>query len=171
MKRIPQTCEFYLYDVPDHAELKEKILRGISDMGSHSLVEGQEKISNTDWHLGSGYDRPYFNHLIPLFNAHLTNVMDLSGVPKHTPLTLNNYWFQQYAEGDYHKWHIHQNSMFSNVYYVDLPEGASKTSFSFAGESFEVDVKEGQILTFPGCFLHCSKPNPVGVKTIISFNY
>jgi hypothetical protein len=169
MNKIPQTCEFYTYDVPNHAELKEKILKGISDMGAHSFVEGLDKISNTDWHLKPDTYRPYFPHLHPLLVAHVRRVGQLVGVPEGV-LNISGYWFQQYAQGDYHGWHIHENSVFSNVYYVDLPEGASKTSFSLGGKEFEVSVKEGQILTFPSCFLHCSKANSAGVKTVVSFN-
>ena len=170
MKQIPQTCEFYLHDVPNHAEVKHQLLDGIRAMGTHSFIEGLDKISNTDWHLKPDCYRPYFQHLHPIVTPHLRTIGQRVGVPEGI-LNMSGYWFQQYLEGDYHGWHIHENSVFSNVYYVDLPEGASKTSFKLGGKEFEVPVKEGQILTFPSCFLHCSKPNSAGIKTIISFNY
>jgi hypothetical protein len=171
MKRIPQNCEFYLYDVPNHAELKETILKSISDMGVHSLFDSENKISNTDWHLNPNYERFYFQNIREIISTHLGNIMQTHSMPNGEVLGLLGYWFQQYEEGDYHKWHSHGNCMFSNVYYLDLPEKAVKTSFILAGKEFEVPVKEGQILTFPSCFIHCSKPNKVGTKTVVSFNY
>jgi len=61
--------------------------------------------------------------------------------------------------------------LYSNIYYLDLPEGTSKTTFKFIDKEFEVDVEEGDILTFPGSMLHCSKPNTSEhTKTVIAFN-
>jgi hypothetical protein len=171
MKQVPQSYPFYVYDVPNHTEVKQRILNGISSMGVHSLVEEDQRIANTDWHLSVNYLRPYYEELKNILSAH-TQALNLEAkLPEAISLNLRNYWFQQYAEGDYHGWHIHENSIFSNVYYVNLPTGAAKTSFKVAGKEFEVEVAEGQILTFPSCFLHCSKPNQVGTKTVISFNY
>jgi hypothetical protein len=171
MKQIIKPCLFYLLDVPDHAELKPQILSGIKSMGVHSLEEEGQKISNTDWHLSSNYDRPYYLVLKKLWDTHVPAIKRIADIEKECIFNLKNYWFQQYKEGDYHEWHIHDNVVFSNVYYVDLPNGSSMTSFKMGGEEFEVPVKEGQILTFPSCFSHCSKPNKVGTKTVVSFNY
>jgi hypothetical protein len=171
MKQIPQKCNFYLYKVETHAEIKPKILSGISSMGVHSLVEFDQKLCNSDWHLSSNYNRPYLQHVEEVINQHLDKLTQTASIPANSKLDFNNYWFQQYAEGDYHDWHIHKNSVYSNVYYVDLPQSAAKTTFRCGEEEFSVDVEEGYILTFPSCFSHCSKPNKASTKTIISFNY
>ena len=60
--------------------------------------------------------------------------------------------------------------MFSNVYYVELPDGAAKTSFLVGGEELSVEVEEGCILSFPTTLLHCSKPNKGGRKTVVVAN-
>jgi hypothetical protein len=57
---------------------------------------------------------------------------------------------------------------------VDLPEGAPKTQLlnpMNQKEIIELDVKEGDVLTFPSFILHRA-PNVESniVKTIISFN-
>jgi ectoine hydroxylase-related dioxygenase (phytanoyl-CoA dioxygenase family) len=86
-------------------------------------------------------------------------------------LKVDNYWFQQYKRNDYHSWHIHENGLFSCVYYVDMPNEAPKTTFNILGNETEVSVSEGQVLVFPSYLLHCSKPNKnIKTKTIISFN-
>jgi uncharacterized protein YjlB len=39
------------------------------------------------------------------------------------------------------------------------------------GEEFTIDVEEGDILTFPGSVIHCSKPHQSNdIKTVVSFN-
>jgi hypothetical protein len=171
MKQIAQKCNFYLYKVDTHAEIKPKILSDIASMGVHSLIEHDQKISNSDWQLSRNYSRPYIQRIEGLISQHLAKLTQIANIPTNSSLNFNNYWFQQYAEGDYHDWHIHKNSTYSNVYYVDLPQGAAKTTFRFREEEFSVDVEEGYILTFPSSFLHCSKPNKASTKTIISFNY
>ena len=172
MKQIPQNYPFYLYDVPNHAEVKSAILNGIKSMGTHCVIKERQQISNTDWHLSPQLERPYIAYLAPIVEAHLQILLKSSNLFEVEPdLKLANYWFQQYAKNDKHDWHMHEYCIFSNVYYVDLPAGAAKTSFKVGGKEFEVKVSEGQILTFPSCFPHCSKPNKASTKTVISFNY
>jgi hypothetical protein len=160
-----------MYKVDNHAQLKKKILAAISTMGTHSLIDHDQKISNSDWHLSPNFARPYAAHIDGLITNHLNKLMQASGVSENDKLSLKNYWFQQYAEGDHHDWHIHGGCVFSNVYYVDLPKNAAKTTFKYGSEIFSVDVEEGYILSFPSCYSHCSKPNEASTKTIISFNY
>jgi uncharacterized protein YjlB len=171
MKQVIQNCPFYLYKVPNHIELKKKILKAIADAGIFSIGLPDQKIFNTDWHLPPNHNRPYFEHIHPVIQKHNAELIKTTGVPADSGLDLKNYWFQQYKEGDCHGWHIHGGAVFSNVYYVDLPNEAVKTTFKNGEETFEVPVEEGHILTFPACFLHCSKPNKADIKTVISFNY
>jgi hypothetical protein len=171
IETVTQKCHFYVHKVPNHHLIKNKILKAISEMGLHSTADGNQKITNTDWYLPTSYERPYFEYLEPVLLTHVNELAQAVEVSEHTSISLKNYWFQQYKEGDFHEWHMHENSLFSSVYYVDLPSGAAKTSFKCGEESFDVPVKEGCILTFPACFLHCSKPNKKATKTVISFNY
>jgi hypothetical protein len=172
MKQIPQTYPFYLYDVPNHAEVKPLILESIKSMGTHCVVKEGQQISNTDWHLSPERERPYFEYVKPIIDAHTQALTKSANLfESDYGIKFTHYWFQQYAKGDYHTWHIHEYCLFANVYYVDLPDGAAKTSFKVGDKEFEVEVAEGQILTFPSCFFHCSKPNPAKTKTVISFNY
>jgi ectoine hydroxylase-related dioxygenase (phytanoyl-CoA dioxygenase family) len=95
----------------------------------------------------------------------LSNFLETSGI------LLNNVWIQQYEKGDSHGWHTHENCNFSNVYYIDLNGECPKTHFKFRGFEFEIPVKEGQILTFPGYIAHCSKENKSDyVKSVLAFN-
>lgn len=161
---------FVISDVPDHENLKQKILTEIKKIGIHSsIVENNNSLYNTDWELSPSYPRPYFPIVQPLFEEQNKKICNLYG-DKTRAISLT-YWFQQYAFGDFHEWHLHGKCLFSSVYYVELAEESSKTRFNFLGKEFEMDVKEGQILSAPSFLLHCSKPNKSKqIKTIIAFN-
>lgn len=154
--------------VKEHEKLKPLVLKAIQDMGIHPRASEQENISNTDWHLEKDFFRPYYNIVKPVLDE--IACITTQEFNYKNLLFVKNYWFQQYQINDWHDWHTHENSMFSNIYYVELPEGSAKTSFNFNNVKFELDIKEGDILTFPSLLEHCSKPNQFGQKTIISFN-
>ena len=163
-----ETC-FVKTKVENHSEIKQSLLEQIESIGTHNIVENNQKISNTDWHLNSNYKRNYIEIIHPLLQNHLDIVKEKLMLIDN--LKIINFWFQQYNFLDYHNWHTHNLCFFSSVYYVELPEKSSKTSFKFLNKEFESDVKEGDILTFPSIYLHCSKTNQSQkTKTVISFN-
>jgi len=173
MKIINQQFPFLISTVENHAEHKEKILKSIDSMGIHGIDDplNAEKMTNTDWHLGRDVARPYFNDIKPLLDTHIQQVNEILQYPTCNRPDLSNYWFQQYEYLDYHMWHMHATSILSNVYYVELPEESSKTSFKIMNREFTIDVKEGDIITFPSCVLHQSSPNQSSSrKTVIAFN-
>lgn len=160
----------FKYEVADHETIKPLILKDIKEMGSYSLIDKHQHITNTDWHLHEGYNRPYFVHVEP----HITKVCGKLRIElgyTETRIQLLNYWFQQYKKGDYHTWHNHIKSLFSAVYYVNLQNDNPKTSFRLGDKEFEIDVKEAEILIFPSFLEHTSKENKSEyTKTIVSFN-
>ena len=158
-----------MFDVDTHTQIKPSVVSAIDGMGLYSYINNMQHITHTDWHLSSNFYRPYYELVAPVIANVIAEVNDLYGYPE--PLTLQNYWFQKYLKDDHHGWHIHQKSVFNAVYFLSLPEGASKTSFKLFGEEFFVDIKEGQILVFPSMYLHCSKQNMSSdPKLVIAFN-
>ena len=155
-----------------HLDIKQKVLNDIASMGTHKLTDVTEQLSNSDWHLSVDYKRPYVDHLGDIFKETANNIFktfnyNLSAIKS---LEVLNYWFQQYEHGDFHNWHIHTGAMFSNIYYIELPDKTAKTSFLLSGNEFSVDVKEGDIITFPAFLLHKSSQNQGFRKTVIAFN-
>ena len=159
---------FFISSVKNHNEIKSKILDSISSMGKFSLQTGINNISNTDWHLSSEINRPYYQIIE---SAILEHISDLKDKFKYKYGKVENYWFQQYHKGDYFDWHVHDGYMFSSVYYVDLHGSSPKTTFILNNKEFFIETKEGDILTFPSFLIHKSNTNQSdNVKTIISFN-
>lgn len=165
-------CQVYISNVNDHDNIKHTFLNLIDKFPILSIKVSKEnnlqKIYNTDYFLSNKFNRFNYDFLIPVIESH--NLALSTFLQYAHQIKTNHIWYQQYKKGDYHSWHRHSD-VFSNIYYVDLPENSSKTSFRFRGKEFEVDVEEGQILTFPSFLEHCSKPNlSKKIKTVISFN-
>jgi hypothetical protein len=161
---------FFIGKVLNHTQIKDKILEEIENMGQYSFISEKNgiKISNTDWYLPSNEYRPYYDIVSPSLNDYCQR---LCSYLKYDNIGIDNYWYQQYKFGDYHNWHNHPKGMFSNVYYLDLGEGTPKTTFKFMDDEFELEVEEGQIITFPSFLVHCSKiNNSKNTKTVIAFN-
>jgi uncharacterized protein YjlB len=160
----------YKHKVEHHQSVKPLILNAIKDMGTYSLINKEQSISNTDWHLPDNTHRPYFIHVQPIINQVCREIKQYHGY-RIAEVTLINYWFQQYAKGDHHLWHTHDRASFSCVYYVALEGETPKTSFRIGKDEFQIEVKEGEVLTFPSFLEHTSKENKSDfIKTVIPFN-
>lgn len=161
---------FIVKRVTNHETVKQSILSSIKSMGVHSMEEPPiQAIFNCDWHLPNTYQRAYLNAVLPIINQHNLAVQRALGHIR--AVQTDNIWFQQYREGNFHSWHVHPKAMFSNVYFVELPSKTIATTFRVMGKEFQVDAEEGDILTFPSFYEHCSKTNDLeGIKTVIAFN-
>lgn len=166
-------CHVFKTHVDSHKNVKTQILNSIEKLGIHGFSLKHEKIYNTDWHVKLDrskefQNKEYIDIVLPIINKHLTFIANKTGL--QSPL-VSELWFQQYAQEDFHGWHVHGRCMFSNIYYVELPQNSAKTTFRHFGQEFEIGVEEGDILTFPSFLQHCSKPNKdVNKKTVIAFN-
>jgi hypothetical protein len=171
---------FTVLKINNHNDLKPLILSAIAKMkinsikqeekiGTSGVIDEAQSIYNSDWQAGKDVKRPYYPIIYPIFEQICEALKNK--YKYHMNLRVDNYWFQQYKQFDFHSWHIHEGSLFSCVYYVDLNTSSPKTSFNILGKEINIDVNEGQILVFPSYLLHCSKPNEINkIKTIISFN-
>ena len=171
-------CPVYISDVEEHIEFKNYFLEFLKYKPVSGLrgPAGKMHIYNTDYGVNSS-ESAYKKQLYPIITKHNDKLSSLLGysdrcrIKPFNELNDGGIWFQQYQKDNQHDWHRHHFCTFSNVYYVDLPNNAAKTTFRYKGEEFEINVEEGQILTFPSFLEHCSKPNKSDqIKTIISFN-
>ena len=170
IERFSQECFFYNTTVKEHNELNALILSNIEKLGKNSFSEDVSSISNTDWNLPAEVKRDYMDIVYPLFINHFEEIEQSYGW--WYKQTLTNFWYQQYEHLDYHNWHIHPSCLFSSVYYLELPEGSSRTEFKTPQSSFGISAREGEILTFPSSIFHRSSPNKsTGRKTIIAANW
>jgi hypothetical protein len=160
------------HTIPNFADRKTEVLQKILSLGTHSVVSDGQQISNTDWYLQGRTDRPYLNPILEDVDSALKKLHSkaYSALPSGSvQFKIDQYWFQQYSEGDFHSWHAHSVS-YAAVIFVELGAGA-ETQFLLNGETKTVPVSEGQILIFPAMIPHRSPPNLSGSrKTSIALN-
>ncbi len=157
-----------------HNELKEAVLSGIvNQKEAEHLTETEDAVNITrcDWNTSRyDYNREWLKILRPKLFEHLQEQTRLLGYPQ---FKIREIWFQQYEQNSLHGWHVH-GSNWTNVYFLELPDGCPKTQFINPfnqSEIAEFDIKEGDILTFPSFVIHRAPINTnTHRKTIISWN-
>lgn len=160
----------FTHTIQNFQGIKSDILSRIETLGTHSMIEPTQRISNTDWYLPETYSRTYVDPFADQLESALQTLKkEVFDILPSTP-KISNYWFQQYEDGDFHDWHNHPNVPYVANVFVELAAGA-ETQFMVGGEERTLPVKEGQILFFPAFLPHRSPPNHTGVrKTSIAIN-
>ena len=175
---------FYIVtDIKEHQENKLKIIRAIDAMPQASINDGVELTSKTDWNIPQNYQREYLDIFYDMIKPYLQEMTDRLRCKE---CRVSNTWYQVYNKGDKHDWHTHPEANYTNVYYLSLPNKSMKTQlYDVVGESIveNIEVEEGQILTFPASVIHRSPVNEIDEsnnwwpfknkidrKIVISFN-
>ena len=155
------------FKIKEHKFIKPSILFDIEKIPQNSF----DDVSHTDWSLPKDFKRDYYeNNFKHIAENCMTKIMNRM---KFRKWYIHNYWFQQYTKKGSHTWHNHPECMFSNIYYLELPDKNYQTQFKdpVKNKIFTVNVKEGDFLSFPGCLLHRSpKLKTKTRKTVIVFN-
>ena len=172
MKIVDVAGSVFISKVNNHHLIKQKILDSIEAAGVFGMYHKDvQSIYNTDYHVKDDcLKRPYINLVKHIIDNHNVDVSEMLGF-KHKQAEVLRIWYQQYKTGDWHGWHHHPFSTYSNVYYVQLDAQSPRTLFSHMGKEFEIDVEEGMIISFPSYLKHCSKVNnSPNMKTVIAYN-
>ena len=164
---------YFIVTLAEHTEIKETLLKIINEDEIPVKMDTNQNIYKTDF-FESKKARLYYKIIMPLIDKSLRK---FSGIIEYDKLVFDkrsNIWYQQYNKLDYHSWHHHGDARWSIVYYVELSEDSPGTQFKdcITSKYISPNVKEGDILIFPGWMLHRSPPNlSKKRKTIISCNF
>lgn len=154
-----------------HTDIRDAVLAGIDAMPTVDFtVTGRSWISKCDWTVARDHDRPYRQHLDPALGVYFDQLIAHAG---YQLLMVHNLWFQQYTTGSEHNWHVHRDCQFTSVYYLELPDSAPRTEYKdpYTGLIGDIQVQEGDIITFPSFMIHRAPKNTdLQRKTIISWN-
>lgn len=164
------SCPIFKSHFKEHKNIKEKILLSLEKAESSSITYHSSMITKCDWNVGKDVHREYMNYLFPALGYHMEKVYSHYGFKR---INIHNCWFQQYTKGSGHMWHIHMDCQWTNVYYVEMPEGSPflEVKDPITKEVKVIEAKEGDILSFPSFVIHRSPDMKNDVrKTIISFN-
>jgi len=164
--------------IKEHYEIKDQLLEIIERQNTTPTKFEREQVSRTDWHVDRAQIREYFKFIFPIVYPYMHQLMEDAfnkdeKIYDIDHIKISSYRMNRYEKSDYHGWHRHPNSSWHFIYYVELPEGAPGTEIQipFTNERVRPDVKEGDLLMSPSCFLHRGPPNDSkGRKTIIVMN-
>tara|TARA_E500000178_G_C16968433_1_gene729663 strand:- start:80 stop:700 length:621 start_codon:yes stop_codon:yes gene_type:complete len=121
-------------------------------------------------------------------------VRDVLHINKNVNFKIINSWINIHKKGDWSQSHLHKNSCFSGVYYLNVPENSGNISFdktivlnnlSTSTISYDYDeanyinadkvkfkVEEGLILFFPSTIYHnVDKSNSIEERYSLAFNF
>jgi hypothetical protein len=165
---------FSIAPFAQHNMLKQTLLEQIASQKTANVII--DKLDNTnitrcDW---QGYskdkNREWVKTLLPYLTSHLMSWITSIGFKS---FIISELWFQQYALGSEHDWHIH-GCNWTGVYFLDLPNVDLRTQFKDPMNINSINkfnVKEGDILIFPSFVIHKAPRNDdLNLKTIISWN-
>jgi len=165
MKVVEFPGSIFISRVSNYKEINQSLLDIIA-LDKNGTTEDCEyqRISKTDYY---NYTlKLYEDIMLPHIEKHACEILERV---RGEAWQISRLWYQQYETGDFHSWHFHSCGL-SSVYYVELDDQASRTSFLCQGKEFSLNVEEGHIITFPTYLSHQSKPNKGKRKTVISFN-
>ena len=159
---------YFIQEMPEHEKIKDIFLEEFLQADFEPAFSDGEQISISDWkwnRVPRNWTAGFKTLIIPLLK-------DLCDEMYADNAVMNQTWFQQYYKNDYHGWHVHTGVNYSGVYLLECPDGMETEFFDVTtGEKFELGLKEGDIITYPGNVLHRSKPNDSNSrKTIVAWN-
>jgi len=151
----------FISKIRNYKDHNKKILACIDELNDKGLSSTNEQITKTDWdNVNSKKD--YFFHIDWDVDKHLEKQCAILGANE---AEIDKVWYQQYSTNSSHGWHTHAGAHFSNVYFVECKKG-QQTEF----KNFDVEVEEGDLISFPAFLPHRSKEIINDRKTVIAFN-
>ena len=170
MKFHPLNTFYIIQDIVEHSNIKSQLLEYIHEMPDGVIKDDYGTISKTDWNIPKDHQRKYLDLFYTIIRPYIVNISNELGFKDWS---IGNTWYQVYNKGDTHKWHVHSTANYTNVYYLHLPDESIKTQIydDTTKSIVELEVHEGQLITFPANIKHRSPVNDTDQqKVIISFN-
>lgn len=172
MKKHSIDAPYVISNFSQHELIKSKLLSliDVAEFESPKFKTVETDITKSDWFISRNSSRPWLQEII---NPLIDDVKLIYSFMGYDTVLIKELWFQQYQQDSQHGWHVH-GSNFTNIYYLELPAGTPKTQIVNPfnqRDVIELDVKEGDIVSFPSFIIHRAPKNcSLSRKTIISFN-
>lgn len=173
--KYPLVSFLVIGQLPEHQELKQQVLTAIDQSKSDSLIAMDsyytDTINKLDWNQAKNFSKPWAQILKPKIDDYLNTLAVNLG---YQSAIVEEFWFQQYVNGNTHGWHTH-GSNFTGVYYLEFDADSPKTEIIEPIDQtrkITPEVKEGDIMIFPSYTIHRAPLITNNVrKTIVSFNF
>lgn len=161
---------FTLIKHENHAKMKDQLMEIINTAEGGELRNNWNWVTHTDWNVRKEAKREYWDLFWNDVKDQFDELLRLKF--RHIDWELDNYWFQQYQNGDWHHWHRHPQTAWNCVYYLEKPTDSPDTVFwdAEAQDVVSGPVEEGDILMFPSQVVHCVPEITGGQRTVIVWN-
>ena len=161
--------EYYITSLPNFATFKEKLLAITNKFESNNINIENELVDYSDWNVP--YEQKEYCDLV---QEYLTPYLELMAERLNCKVyQVNEFWFQRYVKNNFHNWHNHVGTMYTNILFVDLQDTSYATQFydSYNNKLIQTpELKEGDIITIPAHVPHRSIKLEHGTKAVMSFN-
>ena len=160
---------YFIQQMPEHETRKAALLESFEKSEFDTIDSPGEQITISDWRYAMRpreWTAAFKEFAKPLVEEVQNELLADNGM-------YDAMWFQQYFATDYHGWHVHNHTNYSSIYLVECPDGMATEFFDITTKTKfkEIQLKEGDVITFPAQVYHRSAPNNTsGRKTIISYN-
>ena len=171
---IPYRVPIHIGKLAEHDRIRDRVLQHIEGQDFKPYAVETSYISRCDYESPDGVERAYLRFVRDPIQRHVKRVMRSYG---YRSLRIYNFFFQQYETDSRHDWHVHLETQWVGVYYVELPRTTPRTEYLSMTEGTVKAVRtlpcrEGDVVLFPSFVIHRAPPNPSReTKTIISFNF
>lgn len=157
---------FIINKIKEHKKIKPIILNLINELPNKKW----ENVTNTDWEIPKENKRDYLIYFYKNIESYMNRI---SFFMKASKWIIHNGWYHQYSKNSFYDWHSHGGTNFANIYFLEMPKKEMKTKLYnvHTKKLIDINVKEGDLLTFPAYIAHKSDPiKSNSRKTVISFN-
>jgi len=154
--------------INDYLKYKDKLLELINKANINNTLKDSRTDFNIDQNINE-YKYIFYSMIKP---AMLDIKKELSFNKYKAKIITDNIWFAQYNKNNYHNWHTHSNTNFSNIFYLENEASITTTFYDVINKKeYNIETKEGDFLMFPGYVIHKSNINNTNKrKTVIVFN-
>lgn len=190
----------YYQDIPFPDDMNVELLKSIHGErdGDATGIHRSNEPGLGGWHSQNDLHlKPDYAQLTDMIMKFSTEVATSQGYDPAWPLAIDNMWSIVNPPGSHNKTHIHPNSLWSGVYYIQSPPGAGRISFidprtQHLMQAVRYDMNKertaenwvevffeptpGRLLLFPSWLYHSVETNLTqatgddGDRVIISFN-
>ena len=167
MKSINIEQSILIKHLQHHSVLKTTLLNSLRFAQGIANKSELESISKTDWTNAKDMtSRPYVHQIQTILTNHILSMFN----HQYQSIVIDQLWYQQYLQSDFHQFHIH-NAQYSAIYYLELKDN-TYTQILVNNKIKDIEVTEGDVVVMPSTVVHrCPAVESEYRRTIISFNF
>lgn len=154
------------FHIKDYLKFKDGLISSLELDKHHAIDSEYERINRTDWDVSQ--DNVYDKRWSQIFFHYTFNqIKSFYHSMGYDSFYIDTIWFQEYQRGDFHNWHDHDGSDFSNIFFLHFNKLNPGTEFMVDDKVIQADVSEGDLIIFPGKVRHRAPVNDSDERRLV----